>query len=82
MEYLKSRYCTIPQTWDDRIAAMRKDLEIHEFDYLYFKVVMNMNDAKDNADYDRYSLFQRMLRWVAMKHVPAIESLLEQLEKL
>lgn len=79
---IKSRYCTIPQTWDDRIAAMRKDLERKEYAYLHFKVALNMNDAKDNADYERYTLFRQMAYWVAKQHAPAVEKLLDQLEEL
>lgn len=56
-----SKYLTIQQEWFDRINAMQCDLSNGDYDWLYFKIVLNLNDARDNADFDREQIFKSML---------------------
>ena len=47
--------------WDERAENMRKDLHDEEYDYLYFKIALNLNDAIDNADYERERILKDLL---------------------
>lgn len=58
---IKSKYLTNPQTWEERIAVMESNLQNGYYDYLYFNIVLNLNDARDNADYDKEKMFKRIL---------------------
>ena len=58
---VKSNYLTHPQTWDERIRVMRSNYDNGFYDFLYFNIVINMLDARDNADYDKEQVLKRML---------------------
>lgn len=81
MEVIKSRYTTSGQTWAERATAMRLDLQYHEFSYLFFKVALSMNEAKENADYDRYSICQQLAVAVERLDEREIAFLIDELER-
>lgn len=58
---VKSNYTTIPQEWDERLRVMESNYVNNYRDYLYFNIVLNMLDARDNADYDKEQVLKKML---------------------
>ena len=56
-----SKFLTNQMDWPDRIAVMQSNLDDECYSYLYFNIVLNMLDAKDNADYDKENILESML---------------------
>ena len=58
---VKSKYLTNQLDWDERIRAMEEDLSNKHYNFLYFKIALNLNDARDSADYDKEQVLIKML---------------------
>ena len=58
---VKSNYTTNPQEWEERLRVMESNYVNHYYDYLNFNIVLNMLDARDNADYDKEQVLKTML---------------------
>lgn len=76
---IQSKYLTTQLDWDERIRIMEGNLNGCYYDYLYFNIVLNMIDSRDNADYDKEKLFIHMLS--AYKH-GAFETVRKSIDEL
>lgn len=79
---VKSKYLTVQLDWDERIRCMESDLENGFFDFLYFKIAVNMIDARDNADYDRETLLVKMMESFKENDFEHIHNLIQRLKNI
>ena len=77
-----SKYLTHQMDWAERVRVMKDDLFHREFDYLYFKICLNLNDARDNADYDRENILKKLLEARRYMNEPAMLNFLNRLESI
>ena len=81
MSKVKSMLTPLVPLWDERIRKMREDYEAKCWDYLFFKIWMNIIDAAENMDYAREELLHE-LHIAYLYDRESIESVLERLERL
>lgn len=79
MAYFTSNYTTAPTDWEERKRVMLGDLADSYYDYLYFKIVLSLNDARDNNDYERHELLLKILKNFKDKNYPRLYNLIAQL---
>ena len=79
---VRSKYLTSEQDWNERIRVLESDLVNDHYDFLYFKIVLNMIDAGDNADYDREKIFKQMLTAYNRGAFNSIANLIKKLKGL
>ncbi len=77
---MKSKYLTHEIDWNERIRVMEENLNDGYYDYLYFGISLNMLDARDNADYDREQIMQRMLNAYKKKNENTMRKCLAELK--
>lgn len=79
---VKSKYLTHPYDWDERIRVMEANLVDGYYNFLYFNIVINLIDAKDNADYDREKILGSMLNAFNHGALATVTKLIKELKEI
>ena len=79
---VSSKYLSNPMDWDERIRVMEENLKDNYFNFLYFNIIVNMFDARDNADYDKEKILLNMLAAFNRGSFAGVGSLIGQLKEL
>ena len=69
-------------SWEDRIQALREDLEEFDVPRLFFLLHLCRIDAYDNHDYDRHEIILKALSGLDKGNTYTIANALNQLEQL
>lgn len=79
---IRSRYTNREESWEERVATMRRDLEDQDYDRLFFILSLSLCDAYDMHDYDRHEIIKGILDGMRKHDYSAMEDGITELESI